>query len=206
MVEFLFRENNIEQYLDDPDAKLMLKFKEEEDPSAFEELMRKNFSRIMNFIYRFVADRELAEDLTQEVFIKIYNSASNYYPRSKFKTWAFTIARNISLNELRKNKGQVVSLDKPFKHGEDDMSLQVEDKTVSKPDDEIIKEELVDAVGKAINELPANQRTAILLIRYEGFSYEEIARTMNTTVSAVKSLLSRARETLKEKLADIVSG
>ncbi|HBG61798.1 MAG: hypothetical protein A2Y03_02500 [Omnitrophica WOR_2 bacterium GWF2_38_59] len=206
MVGFLFKDNKTDQYLDDPDVKLMLKFKEEEDPKVFEELMSKNFSRIMNFIYRFVADRELAEDLTQEVFIKIYNSASNYYPRSKFKTWAFTIARNISLNELRKNKGATVSLDKPFKYGEDDISLQVEDKTVTRPDDAIIKGELVDAVDKAINELPSNQRTAILLIRYEGFSYEEVARTMNTTVSAVKSLLSRARETLKEKLADIVSG
>ena len=110
------------------------------------------------------------------------------------------------INELRKNKGATVSLDKPFKYGEDDISLQVEDKTVTRPDDAIIKGELVDAVDKAINELPSNQRTAILLIRYEGFSYEEVARTMNTTVSAVKSLLSRARETLKEKLADIVSG
>ena len=110
MVGFLFKDNKPNQYLDDPDVLLMLKFKDEEDPEAFEELMRKNFSRIMNFIYRFVVSRELAEDLTQEVFIKIYNGASNYYPKSKFKTWAFTIARNVSLNEIRKNKGLIVSL------------------------------------------------------------------------------------------------
>lgn len=203
MVGFLFKDNMPNQYLDDPDVLLMLKFKDEEDPKAFEELMRKNFSRIMNFIYRFVADRELSEDLTQEVFIKIYNSASTYSPKSKFKTWAFTIARNISLNELRK-KGAVVSLSRTFKHDEDDMLFQVEDKTVARPDKEIINDELVSAVDKAISELPANQRAAVLLLRYEEFSYEEIAKTMSTTVSAVKSLLSRARETLKEKLADVV--
>jgi len=187
-------------YLADPDVCLMIEF-QEGNKTAFEDLMHKYYSRLLNFIYRFVGSREIAEDLTQEVFMRVYKSAPSYRPQSKFQTWVFTIARNTSLNELRHNKKVTVSLDETFSSDQGEMKRQVKDPHGSNPGEELLHREKAAAVKAAINDLPENQRVAVLLRRYEQFSYEEIAQTMNTSVKAVKSLLSRAKENLKTKLA-----
>ena len=101
---------NQNPYLTDPDVVLMLDFKAG-NKSAFEQLMVKYYPRILNFIYRYISQSESVEDLTQEVFIKIYHSASSYEPKSKFQTWVYTIAKNVSLNELRKKPLARFSLD-----------------------------------------------------------------------------------------------
>ncbi|VAX35597.1 RNA polymerase sigma factor RpoE [hydrothermal vent metagenome] len=189
-------------YLSDPDVQLMLAFKQG-DKAAFEKLMVKYFPRLLNFIYRFIKNRELAEDLTQEVFIKVYHNASAYHPKAKFKTWLYTIARNISLNEIRKNRQKMVSLDETMSSSQGPMQRQVADESVQRPDEEILHKEMAAAVQAAINDLPENQRTAVLLRRYEQFSYEEIAQTMKTSTKAVKSLLSRAKEKLKDSLKGV---
>lgn len=178
----------------------MLEF-QEGNKASFEALMRKYFPRLLNFIYRYVGSREAAEDLAQEVFIRVYKSGANYQPKSKFQTWIFTIARNLSLNELRRNKYKTVSLDAPLYSDEGEMKRQVEDMKKVGPSQNMLCKEREGAVKAAINDLPESQRVAVLLRRYEQFSYEEIARTMNISAKAVKSLLSRAKENLKNKLA-----
>lgn len=163
--------------------------------------MHKYYPRLINFIYRYLGSREAAEDLTQEVFIRVYKSASSYRPQSKFQTWIFTIARNLSLNELRRHKHKTVSLDETFSSNDGEMKRQVEDSSTARSDQEMLSRERSAAVRAAINGLSENQRVAVLLRRYEQFSYEEIAQTMGVSVKAVKSLLNRAKEGLKIKLA-----
>ena len=187
-------------YLSDSDVRLMLEF-QDGNKVSFETLMRKYFPRLVNFIFRYVNSREAAEDLTQEVFLRVYKSGSSYKPQSKFQTWVFTIARNLSLNELRRNKYKTVSLDATFSSDDGELKWQVEDPNSASPDDEVLRREKAAAVKAAIDGLPENQRVAVLLRRYEQFSYEEIAQTMNVSSKAVKSLLSRARESLKNKLS-----
>ena len=187
-------------YLDDPDVQLMLKF-QKGDKASFEILMRKYYPRILNFVYRYSRSREIAEDLTQEVFLKVFKTASRYQPQSKFRTWLYTIAKNTSLNELRARKRITVSLDENLKSGEDEFQRQIEDTTEINPDEQALHNEMAATVKEAISALPENQRLAVILRRYENLSYEEIAKTMNVTPKAVKSLLNRAKENLKQKLA-----
>ena len=101
-----FRKQKDKSYLADPDVECMLKVKKG-DRVAFEILMRKYYPRILNFVYRFLGNRQLSEDLTQDVFLKVYKSARRYRPRSKFQTWLYTIAKNSCLNELRRNRRQM---------------------------------------------------------------------------------------------------
>jgi len=187
-------------YLNDPDVRLMLEF-QEGNKASFETLMKKFYPRLLNFINRYVGIREIAEDLTQEVFIKVYNNAANYQPKAKFSTWVFTIARNISLNELRTHKRKTISLDESFQAPGGQLQRQIADDTATNPNEDLVKQERIAAIKKAIHELPENQRVAVLLRRYEDFSYEEIAQSMNTTVKAVKSLLNRAKENLRNILS-----
>ncbi len=190
-------------YTQDPDVQLLLAF-QKGDTASFETLMRKYYARILNFIYRFVNDRELAEDLTQEVFVRIYKSAASYHPRSKFQTWAFTIAKNTALNELRRPQKKDLSLEQSFGEEADQPKIHIEAQAASSPDHNLLQQEKTVLIQKAIEELPENQRLAIILQRYEEFSYEQIAQTMNCSVKAVKSLLNRAKENLKEKLESLL--
>ena len=192
-------------YLSDPDVQLMLKVKEG-NRTAFEELMRKYYPRILNFLYRFVGgNNATAEDLTQEVFMRVYKSAGRYKPRSQFQTWIYTIAKNVGLNELRRNKRLPLSLHEAFGTGEKELSGGGEDPNVTSPDEEIMQKEKVAEIRAAINNLPKNQRIAVILKRYEGFSYAEIATTLDISDKAVKSLLSRAKENLKIRLAKLAN-
>lgn len=165
--------------------------------------MRKYYPRILNFNYRFLGNRQVAEDLTQEVFMKVYKNARRYRPRSKFQTWLYTIAKNTCLNELRRKKGLMVSLDEPLEPGHGSMTKEIADPGTN-PDSEFLQKEKIALVRTAISELPENQRMAIILKRYDDFTYAEIAATLDVTDKAVKSLLSRARVNLKAKLAGIL--
>ncbi len=189
-------------YLSDPDVLLMMAFKEGDNPS-FEKLMVKYFPRVLNFVYRYTNNRAISEEIAQEVFIKVYQNRAKYEPRAKFQTWVFTIARNVSLNELRRKK-PTFSIDTPVITSQGSINRQFEDEKAVMADQQMLKEERASYVREAISSLPENQRVATILLRYEGLSYAEIAKTMNTTEKAVKSLLSRAKESLKEKLAKFV--
>lgn len=195
----MFSSEEPNQYLSDPDVCLMLAF-QKGDKGSFETLMKKYYARVQNFICRFVGNKNVAEDLTQEVFIRVYKKVSFYRPKGKFQTWLYEIAKNISLNELRKNKRVIISLDESIEGDDNEMKRQITDPNSSCPDKDILEKETQEVVKEAINALPPNQRMAVILRRYEDFSYGDIAKTMNCSPEAVKSLLSRARVTLKEKL------
>ena len=181
----------------------MLKVKKG-DRDAFEILMRKYYPRILNFVYRFLGNRQLSEDLTQDVFLKVYKSARRYRPRSKFQTWLYTIAKNSCLNELRRNRRQMASLDEPITFDERVQKKEISDPHAD-PAEEFFQKEKKMMIQAAINDLPENQRIAVILRRYENFSYVEIAATLNVTDKAVKSLLSRAKLNLRKKLAGILN-
>jgi RNA polymerase sigma-70 factor (ECF subfamily) len=181
-----FRKQKETSYLADPDVACMLALKKG-DRHAFEILMRKYYPRILNFVYRFLGSRQLSEDLAQDVFMKVYKSARRYRPRSQFQTWLYTM----------------VSFDEPIASDERVIKKEISDPHAD-PAGEFLQKEKKALIQAAINDLPENQRLAVILRRYESFSYTEIAATLNVTDKAVKSLLSRAKVNLKNKLAGTV--
>ena len=184
----------------DPDAALMLLVKQG-DVSAFERLVEKYKQPVLNLVYRMLRDLTEAEDIAQNVFVQVYKSASRYEISSKFSTWLFTIARNLSLNEIRRrSRHPAESIDAPHPDNEDQPWHQFEDKKTFTPPESLLQGELENKILEAISELPENQRTALLLCRQGELSYEQIAQVVGTSLSATKSLIHRARETLKHKL------
>ncbi len=200
-MKFFRRKQN--PHLADPDVQLMLEF-QSGSKSAFETLMQNYYSRVLNFIYRFVANKESAEDLTQEVFLRVFKSAPRYKPKSQFQTWLYTIAKNACFNELRKKKDFVTSLDKSAITGDDDEQRQIADPKSTGPDEELFRKEKAMVIRQAISDLPENQRLAVILRRYDNFSYAEIAETLSVSDKAVKSLLNRAKVNLKHRLSRLV--
>lgn len=184
----------------DPDAALMLRAKQG-DGGAFTELVEKYKQPVMNLAFRTLRDAGEAEDLAQNVFVQVWKAAPRYEPAAKFSTWLFTIARNLCLNEIRRRtRHPAESLDQTRDDADDQPLFQVEDKRVVPATDELLRSELVEKVDAALANLPEHQRTALLLCRQEELSYEEIAAVLGCSLSATKSLIHRARETLKLQL------
>jgi len=184
----------------DPDAALMLRVKRG-DLAAFEDLVEKYKQPVINVIYRTLGDLTESEDLAQNVFVQVYKSASRYEVTAKFSTWLFTIARNLCLNEIRRrSRHPADSLDAAQTPEGDQPARQFEDVKSFSPTDSALHGELEEKIQDALNELPENQRTAILLCRQDELSYEDIAKVLGTSLSATKSLIHRGRETLKHKL------
>jgi RNA polymerase sigma-70 factor (ECF subfamily) len=193
-----FKKSN--PYLSDPDVQRMLDV-QRGSKIAFEALMRHYYPRILNFIYRFVGNQSTAEDLTQEVFMRVYNNARKYRPKSGFQTWIYTIAKNVALNDLRRGRRLTFFPDEPADGDGHKIYKESEDLKVISPDEKIIQKEKAVRIRAAISKLPENQKIALILRRYEEFSYAEIAATLNVSDKAVKSLLSRAMQNLKNRLA-----
>jgi len=171
------------------------------DKNAFNDIMNRHEKSILNFAYRMLSNRTEAEDVTQEVFLRAYKNIETFEARAKFSTWLFKIARNLCLNKLRHTfRFPTFSIDKPIKGNERDLQIQIEDKKQVSPSLNILKKELQNIVRTALDSLPKNQKIAVVLRRYEDMSYEEIAMIMNCSVSAVKSMLNRAKQTLKNRL------
>jgi RNA polymerase sigma-70 factor, ECF subfamily len=184
----------------DPDAALMLRVKRG-DRAAFAELVEKYKQPVMNFVFRRLHDETEAEDLAQNVFLQVYKSRARYKQTAKFSTWLFTIAHNLCLNELRRrSRHPAESLEESHVENEDQPPRQFEDKTQAAAPDNVLHTELAQKIDEALDELPDNQRSAILLCRQEDLSYEQIAKVLRCSLSATKSLIHRGRETLKEKL------
>ncbi|MCL5792405.1 MAG: RNA polymerase sigma factor [Deltaproteobacteria bacterium] len=177
--------NNMNDEMD-KNTVLMLKLKNG-DRVAFDELYRRFNKKIYNYVFRMAGNKETAEDITQEVFVKMYVSAKYYEPTGKFTTWLFTIATNTIINEHRKDK-RTTSL-------EAEPSVDAEQFTENR----IIINEMEQDLLNSINNLPENQKTVIVLRSYEGMDYEEIAKVINNTTKAVKSLLNRARKRLSNE-------
>ena len=188
---FDFQEKQ-QTYLADIDVQLMLEF-QKGDKVSFEKLMDKYYKRVMNLVYRFVGDKDIAEDLTQDVFIKVYNNAYLYKPKVKFQTWLYQITKNTCLNELRRRKPSAVSLDKTFEVKGNPLKQELADTNSLNPSERIDQKEIALVVKEAIESLPENQRMAVTLRRYEQLFYDDIAQTMNCSLASVKSLLSRGK-------------
>lgn len=191
--------------LTDPDVRLMLQVRED-NAAAFQMLVDKYQTRLVS-LFELMVNRTQAEDLTQEVFLRIYRARQSYKPQAKFSTWLFTISNNVASNALRKlsrrkeynltasPSGQMLArpLDSMATDGSHLMPARV-----------LAQTEREEVVRLAIQSLNPRQRMAILLSKFEGMSYIEIANSMELTTQAVKSLLSRARGNLKEILEPYV--
>ena len=178
------------------------------DRAAFTDLVECHQQRVVGTVARMLGpDAADAEDIGQQVFLRVWKSADRYEPTAKFTTWLYTITRNLVFNELRRRKNRpVVSLEAETArdlHGRDshDTDARFEDAAVVSPDASLLQAELQAAIDAAIAGLPEMQRLALVLRRYEDLSYEEIAEVLTLTVPAVKSLLFRARALLRERLA-----
>ncbi len=179
------------------DVALMLRVKIG-DAAAFEILVDRHKHSVVGTAAKMLGSESEADDIAQQVFIRVWKSAARYEPSAKFTTWLMTIARNLVFNEMRRRqRAKLVPMDAEV---EDGPQHQFADTETAAPSEQLLDAELQDAIEEAIACLPENQRLAIVLRRYENMPYEEIARVLNTSVPAVKSILFRARADLKERL------
>lgn len=185
----------------DPDAELMLRF-QRGDVAAYEELVRRYQGRVVSLAARYLGSATDAEDLAQEVFLRVFRAKERYEPSAKWSTWVYRITVNASLNYLRGRKVRK-KVQGPMPTAPDDSEADpgFQDPDAASPHEELEKQELADVLRGIIEKLPDRQRIAILLNKYQGLSYEETAKSMDLTLMAVKSLLTRARWNIKEKLA-----
>jgi RNA polymerase sigma-70 factor (ECF subfamily) len=174
-----------------------------EDEEALHELIEKHQGTVYGTIAKMLGDAVEAQDLAQRVFVRIYRAAPTYRATAQFKTWMFTIVRNLVFNEhRRRSRALLVPLHPPeHETGTNSVPLpELADLALKTPSERLLQEEMMRVVNEAILTLPEQQRLAMILRRYDEFSYEEIAEVLKTSVSATKSLLFRARETLRVAL------
>lgn len=167
------------------------------DEEAFEELITRHQNAVIGTVNKMLGNSSDAEDIAQQVFIRIWKSAPRYKPKAKFTTFLFTITRNLVFNESRRrSRKKEYSIDER----EDDFHLQTPDPQTASPAEGVLHNELQKTVDEAINSLPEKQRMAVILRRYENMAYDEIGRILELSTPAVKSQLFRARNTLRESL------
>ncbi|MFC1591600.1 RNA polymerase sigma factor [Thermodesulfobacteriota bacterium] len=185
---------------EDPHIQLMLRF-QDGDEGAFRELFDEYKVQLLNFIYRYCQDKRVAEELTQEVFLRIYKTAATYRPEAKLSTWIYRIATNICLNEIRTGKYKYELEQKPVSRGDDQQLHEPADqKTIEKTDEKMQAAEQQQAVRAAIAALPDKQRLAIILCTYDQLSYSEIGQRLGCSEGAVKSIIFRAKMAIKDIL------
>ena len=169
-----------------------------EDETAFRELVERHQNAVVGTVAKMLGDATEAEDIAQRVFLRIWKHAKRWKPDAKFTTYLFTITRNLVYNESRRrSRRKEVSADERS----EERGVEPAADARTEPDAEALKSEMHDEIDRAIRELPEAQRTAVVLYSYESMPYEEIARVLDVSVSSVKSLLFRARTTLRDKLS-----
>lgn len=173
------------------------------DMEAFEQLIERHQTLVAGTVARMLGSNSDVEDIAQQVFIRVWRSASRYVPRAKFTTWLLKITRNLVFNELRRSKRHTQV---PLQAGPGAEALPIKDESSPSPDVSLLEIELQGAIEKAIMKLPDTQRMALILRRYEELSYEEIGEILDLSVSAVKSVLFRARAELRARLSKYLSG
>jgi RNA polymerase sigma-70 factor (ECF subfamily) len=186
----------------DPDVRLMLAVREG-DSAAFEQLVSRYQGRLLTVLQHWLGSRDQAEDLVQEVFLRVFRAREKYQPAARFSTWIFTIAHNVARNARRTlARRREVHMQQQTTESRELATLEELAKAASglMPTRQLDKREMSDVVNLAIGSLNDRQRMAVLLCKFEGMSYDDIAGTMDLTPSAVKSLLSRARTNLRESL------
>src|SRR4051812_12368720 len=186
------------------DAEIMLRVGAGDD-AAFDYLVEKFRRPIVSFMYRMTHNQAVAEELAQEVFLRVYRSRSSYQAEAKFSTWLYRIATNLAVNHARDTRSErmapSVNLDEP-----DPETGTTPDVADARPtiEADILREERLAAIRKHVMALSERQRMAVLMHKYQGLDYREIGKVLKLSESATKSLLFRAYETLREKLKDFV--
>jgi RNA polymerase sigma-70 factor (ECF subfamily) len=184
------------------DAEIMVRVREGDD-SGFSILIEKYRKQIVHFMFRMSRNQAVAEELAQEVFLRVYRSRQTYRAEAKFSTWLYRIATNLGVNHARDTKhertAQNVYLDQP--DPETGTTPDVADSTVS-VEQKLVREERMNAIRKHVMALPERQRSAVLMHKYQEMDYKEIGEVLKLSESATKSLLFRAYQTLRENLKD----
>ncbi|MGA3104753.1 MAG: RNA polymerase sigma factor [Terriglobales bacterium] len=195
---------NTDGTLSDVDVMLRVKTGDE---SAFAYLVQKYRRPMVGFMYRLCHNPSTAEELAQEVFLRVYRSRTTYEPSAKFTTWLYRIATNLAVNHARDNRHErpenTVRLDEPDQ--ETGTTPDLADESLS-AEEQILKRERLAAIRSKVNGLPERQRVAVIMHKYQQMDYREIAGVLKLSESATKSLLFRAYETLREQLKEFVSG
>ena len=175
---------------------------------AFEELLARYETPVITFCYAFLRNREAAEDIAQETFMRVFRNAKRYLPVAKFTTWLYKIAANLCINELKKGKlRSTLSLDEPA--GSDPDGSRIVERIAAdtaSPLSEVERAEAQALIGKAIEHLPPDQRTTLVMVEYHQMQYQDIAEILEVSVSAIKMRVKRARETLRETLKMLQGG
>jgi len=186
------------------DAEVMLQVKAG-DESAFEYLVQKYRRPMVGFMYRMSHNAAAAEDLAQEVFLRVYRSRTSYEASAKFTTWLYRIATNLAVNHARDTRNErpdkMASLDEPDE--ETGTTMDVADSSLT-VEQNILRRERMAAIRAKVQGLPERQRTAVLMHKYQQMDYKQIAEVLKLSESATKSLLFRAYETLREQLKEFV--
>ena len=191
----------VAEWVLDPDTSLMLKVSAGDDPS-FAILLDRHRAPVVNHLYRLVRNWAIAEELAQDVFLRVYRSRSRYRPGAKFATWLFRITTNVALNWRRDTRREAghLRLDEELLHLR---KMELSDRT-PRADQRLMERDLSKEIQDAIESLPPKQLSAVLMHKYEGMDYNEIAEVLECSIPALKSLLFRAYETLRESLKDFV--
>lgn len=183
----------------DPDVQLMLAL-QRGDAAAFDRLFEKHVAAVVRFARQFVKSQARAEELAQDVFLQVYRNRSGYRPTAKFTTWLFRITTNACLSEVRRPEHKL-RVDAASPSDDAPGAASTFDTPDQSMEDSLLSREAVGRIRNALEELPPQQRAALLLARVEGMSYEEVAQSITCSVSAVKSLIHRATITMRHKLA-----
>jgi RNA polymerase sigma-70 factor (ECF subfamily) len=186
------------------DAQVMLRVRDGDD-AAFNYLVERYRRAMISFMYRMVHNSAIAEDLSQEVFLRVYRSRASYSADAKFTTWLYRIATNLAVNHARDNKHErpevKASLDAVDE--ETGLTMDVADNRLN-VEQEILRNERLKAIRKHVEALPERQRVAVMMHKYQEMDYRQIAEVLHLSESATKSLLFRAYETLRESLKNFV--
>jgi RNA polymerase sigma-70 factor, ECF subfamily len=186
------------------DAQVMLRVKAGDD-SAFDYLVQKYRRAMMSFMYRMTHNAAVAEDLAQEVFLRVYRSRTSYEPSAKFTTWLYRIATNLAVNHARDTRHErpenQVSLDEPDE--ETGTTMDVPDSTLS-AEENLVRRERLQAIRAKVQQLPERQRMAVIMHKYQQMDYRQIGEVLKLSESATKSLLFRAYESLREQLKEFI--
>lgn len=197
------------------DAQLMLRVREG-DTQSFALLLERHRGPVIHFIYRMVQNQPVAEELAQEVFLRVYRSRETYEPTAKFTTWLFRIATHLALNYIRDGKhekiqdrldgsGTVINRAAEEQHADNNggSGQQIADQRQLSPEQSMVRDARLSEIRKAIESLPEKQRAAVIMHKYEELGYAQIAGALGCSESALKSLLFRAYETLRSKLSHL---
>jgi RNA polymerase sigma-70 factor, ECF subfamily len=175
----------------------------EGDQDAFEILVNRHQAPVLNLVYRFIGDKTQAKDLAQEVFLRVWQAARSYKPEAKFTTWIYRITTNLCFNELKSaHHKKWFQFFRSDANDEARMEENIPDSLPS-PEDLLLAKERSRQITNALQSLPESQRMALILKRYDGLSYQEIAQVLGCSVPAVESLLVRAKRSLQERLKTV---